>query len=580
MSLKSQGSFQPLLWWFAVSSPLLLWQHHRTASSDARIQFTVSMEGRAGPVSANATLNGLPYQAGSPCGIGRKVLVVRAENSEPFETNRFVWYSGFDFGDIHLTRCKGQMDIVCSTAANFVIRGNEASNNFQITSRKSISLPTGRYIIAAQFARFREERMVDVPRNQTTRVAFTPETTTLNLDSVPEQATFELQSVKQKEVALKGTTPASIPDLPAGDYKLVILSGDYQKDLPIKLDGQKATNNLTVEFRYARLSVNSDPAGAVVLHHAKVLGETPATLELLPASYDLRIAKDGFLTTNLNLTLSDTDSRTVSVTLVKVRYADALNRAQRSLTVGNYSESVLLDIEEALFFKPGDPTALALKREVEFKQHLGRATALEIDGIHDKALIEVKAALALNATDAKALALKSTLEKAQRDDDERQAREKKAAKQAEAAARRNRPLNGLLQVSRGMKYQELFAPQTLRHQGTLDSVRAAVVRAFGQKPEWNIERSEKLKNDTEVFQAGASGKGWMQNVVLVFGETEDNEVTICFKLFAFVVGEGQESGFFKPLHPQYATTIDPRVAKDYLDKETDRFRERLSAALR
>src|SRR5688572_4786760 len=84
-------AFRPLLWWFVASSLLFLWQYHRTQASKATIQFTISVEGPAGQNTPKATLNGLPYTPGQPCGLGWKKLVVEAEDAESFATNCFVW---------------------------------------------------------------------------------------------------------------------------------------------------------------------------------------------------------------------------------------------------------------------------------------------------------------------------------------------------------------------------------------------------------------------------------------------------------------------------------------------------------
>jgi hypothetical protein len=78
--------FRPLLWWLVASSLFFLAQFHRTQARKATLRFTVSMEGRSGQIIHEAKVNGSPYEAGKPSGVGRKGLVVQAADAESFET--------------------------------------------------------------------------------------------------------------------------------------------------------------------------------------------------------------------------------------------------------------------------------------------------------------------------------------------------------------------------------------------------------------------------------------------------------------------------------------------------------------
>src|SRR5437867_9494226 len=131
MSSPRLRVFRPLLGWIVASSLLFLWQCHRSQASKATLQFTVSREGLTRPIPHEATVNGLPYESGQPCGVGWKKLVVQAENAEPFETNCFVWYAGESFGDITLARTRGRMELDFSPAVESVqIIGEEEKKSF------------------------------------------------------------------------------------------------------------------------------------------------------------------------------------------------------------------------------------------------------------------------------------------------------------------------------------------------------------------------------------------------------------------------------------------------------------------
>ncbi len=533
-------AFRPLLCWIVASSLLFLWQYHRTRASKATIQFTISMEGHTGQIAHKATLNGLSYTAGQPCGVGWKKLVVEAEDAESFETNCFVWYGGQAFGYITLARTRGRMDLDFAPAVETVrITGLEETNTLDNVSRKSLSLPTGRYSVDARFARFNIERMVEVTRNQTMHVAIAPSITTLSLSSEPEKAEFELNSMRPLEVSVKGSTPATITGLPIGDYELSVARGDYRKNIPVKLSEMNGTNNLKVEFRYAKLSISSEPADATIIRDgSKVIGQTPASFDLQPGSYRLQIAKAGYFETNLSVTLSETDSRTVSVILANVSFVEALERA-RSQSSGAFADydRALSDVEKALQIKPNDENVLQLKRTIEFNRALRNSRQFQRNRDFPKALAEADAALRLIPNHAEALALKAELENSQRAAQEQQARVDQAAAAAQADARRKHPEKVLQDVASRVPYNELFEAQLMRCNGTLDTVRSAVLRALRRKPEWSVPRDEKPDSDTVLITAATKGFGWKQNVVLVAGKVADNEVAVCFKLFAFILGE-------------------------------------------
>ena len=586
----TRRAFRPLLWWFVASSLLFLWQCHRTRASKATIQFTISMERHTGQNTPKATLNGLPYTPGQPCGLGWKKLVVEAEDAESFQTNCFVWYGGQTFGHITLARTRGRMDLEFAPAVETVrIIGLEETNTLDNVTRKSLSLPTGRYSVEARFARFNIERMVEVTRNQTTRVAIAPSITTLSLSSEPEAAEFELNSMRPLEVSVRGSTPATITALPTGEYELAIVRGDYRKNIPVKLSETNGTNTLKVEFGYAKLSISSEPADATIMRDGgKVLGQTPASFELQPGSYRLQIAKAGYFETNFSVTLTETDARAVSVTLANVSFVDALERA-RSQSSGAFAdyERALSDVEKALQIKPNDENVLQLKRTIEFNRSLRNSRQFQRNRDFPKALAEADAALRLIPNHPEALALKAELENSQRAVQDQQARVHQAAAAARADARRKHPEKVLQEETRRVRYNEMFEAQLMRCNGTLDTVRSALLRALRRKPEWNVTRDEKPDSDTVVITATTKGFGWEQNVALVAGQVADNEVTVCFKQFGFILGDKVEftlSGItddsYKPSPPQNASTARPSLAERNLARNTQEFKKRLEEELR
>ena len=440
-----QRATRPLLWWFVASLLLLLWRFHYTHAARATVQFTVSLESKAGLLSAETTLNGRPYRAGEPSGVGWRKLRVRAPGFEPVETERFVWYGGVALGDLTLARSRGRLELDLTPAAESVrILGEEEDKTLDHATHGSFLLPTGRYAVMAKFARFSEERTVEIDRDQTNRVVLTPKLTTLVLNSAPDGTEFELTSVKPPEVRVSGRTPATVADLPSGEYALSMWRGRYRKQLSIPLSGP--TNRHDVEFRYAKVAVSSEPPDAAISDGERVVGRTPANLELVPGTYRLQIDKDGYLGTNVSLTLAETDTRAVAVTLVNGTFLEALERARNAFSgfSADYDRA-LADVDQALRIKPADETALGLKRNIEFNRYMRSARRLQSAGDFANALSAADAALKLGVNDADVAALNDELLKGQRD-----------AAVAQAEVRRNRPLKKLPELTRKLAYDELF----------------------------------------------------------------------------------------------------------------------------
>jgi hypothetical protein len=126
----------------------------------------------------------------------------------------------------------------------------------------------------------------------------------------------------------------------------------------------------------------------------------------------------------------------------------------------------------------------------------------------------------------------------------------------------------------------------MRFAGSLDTVRAGVIRALGHNPVWSIGRDDKPEPDTVLMMASHSGFGSKQNVTLVATQTVDNEVVVCFKLFAFVLGElkiglgGISEDSYKPKHPRYYSPALATTVENNLSRDNQAFKKRLEEELR
>lgn len=559
--------------WFVLSCGLLAWRHHQQEEKRATLQFTVFVEGRTERPLYHAELNELRYDSGERSGLGRKQLTIQTDGAEPFVTNFFVWYGGKNLEAITLARSRGLLELSLTSPARQVgVSNQETSKVLSNTTRESLSLPTGRYRVTAQFARFTTEREVDIAAKQTSRLAIDPGLTALAVASQPTNAEIELTSLTPKGISIRSNTPVTLTHLPSGDYHLRLWRGDYQKTVPLTLTASAGTNELKVEFDYAQIAIHSEPAGASIRHGEKVMGTTPASLTLPTGLYRLTVEKEGFSSTNFALTLQTKDERTVEVQLVNLVYLTALRQAREHAS-GNSPdfESALEEVNRALQIKPHDKEVLALKQSILFNKHLNAARELRHQQKFAQGLSEVEKALLLMNGHADALDLKRELEQAMQ-----------SAAQARVGARRIKLATVFQDRVSRQPNSELFPAQKMTFKGEPEAARAALVRAMGRNPAWKIYRNDSSYQDTLIIEAESKSIGSRQNVYFVVGLTDENTVEVHFKLFLYTLSSQIKIGLggisddsFKPLHPSQA----PAEQVKYVETRRLRFLEDLKKRL-
>jgi hypothetical protein len=140
------------------------------------------------------------------------------------------------------------------------------------------ALPPGKYAVTARsegWPDVRAEATVEVGR--TTEVAINFKSGSLRLDSDPTGATV------RRGTAVLGKTPLVIPQLPAGECQLSLEYPTWPV-LPFKTtiseNGEIAES---VRLPHGKLTIDSSPPGATVLLGGKAVGQTPLTLERVPA---------------------------------------------------------------------------------------------------------------------------------------------------------------------------------------------------------------------------------------------------------------------------------------------------------
>jgi tetratricopeptide (TPR) repeat protein len=576
----------PYLCWGLLTIALLGWQYHRVRARQARVQFTVRLEGQL-PVSSAALLDGAPFEPNGVSGIGWKTLKLVAPNAETFETNLFIWYGGCSLGTINLVHSRGTVQLDIAPLPNRVtISGKGFQSQIQDCGRRELHLPVGEYQLQTAFERFSIRKTISVRRDETITVPIKPSIVTLEINSAPSSSPFRLESIGPDRISVQQTTPAAVTALPTGAYQLTIWRDDYRKVVPVTLT-DIPTNRLTVTFEYGKVEIMSDPTEATVREGDKVRAKTPSTFALQPGRYFFRVEKEAYFPTNVSFEAIAGESRQINVTLANIAFTEALENARGAVSGFRMDYTrALSEVERALKIRPNDETALKLRKAIYFNGHVNTARRFNTDGKYSNGLEEINSALKLNPDDSDALNLKSQLQAAKEAFEKRKSETDRERTAAKAEQRRNRPREVLTQITTPMRFNELFEEQTIRYNGSLPTVRAALVQALGRTPKWSIVRNENSGGDILIIQSDLKGLIWRQNLVLVAGQTATNEVVISFKLFHFTLGINfaeqskiVEDGFM-PLHPQYASKPLAKSVESRRLRSIEEIKKRIEVELR
>jgi hypothetical protein len=99
----------------------------------------------------------------------------------------------------------------------------------------------------------------------------------LEVTSQPAGVEFEL--VRANEPAIRGTTPATLRDLPTGVYEAVGRHGEWELRDRVEVKRGEVVAKL-FDFATGKLAVTSEPPGAEITVDGKVRGTAPVELEL------------------------------------------------------------------------------------------------------------------------------------------------------------------------------------------------------------------------------------------------------------------------------------------------------------
>jgi hypothetical protein len=172
------------------------------------------------------------------------------------------------------------------------------------------------------------------------------------------------------------------------------------------------------------------------------------------------------------------------------------------------------------------------------------------------------------------LALKGEWEKA-----------KQEADQTAAEARRAHPEKVFQEVTSHVRYHDLFPAQLIKFTNSLDDVHFKVVRALGRNPVWNVQNTQPDTN-TVIIHAEIKSFGGRKNVVLVLGQTADNEVAIYFKLIELTLDTkiglsltGVSEDSYTPLHRKHVSALRVPFVEKQRAASLQEFRKRIEDEL-
>ncbi len=184
------------------------------------------------------------------------------------------------------------------TTGSLVVKSNRANATFEATRLPSpgdatttsvegtidqvlSGLPPGKYAVTARAEGWPDTREeVNIDAERTSEVAINFKSGSLRLDSDPAGVTVRLGA------AVLGRTPLVIPQLPPGGCQLTLQYLFWPEVYYKATITENVESTGTVRLPHGKLTVETTTPGVTVLMAGRVVGQTPLTLELVPAGFN------------------------------------------------------------------------------------------------------------------------------------------------------------------------------------------------------------------------------------------------------------------------------------------------------
>jgi len=514
---------RPLWWWLVLVFVLFLIHEHLLWLDRTRLVFTMSLEGQPLTFDATATVGGQEKASGDRIFLGSHTFAVVHPKVEPFSTNLFIWYGMHNLGDINLKRAKGTLSVKADPpATRITIRGPDFTVTVTNSAGTTLTVPTDRYRIEAEYMHWRETGEADVTMNAQASWIFAPRLGTAQLTCNRTGASFQV--LKPDNTLVEGGEfPFIIRDLPEGSYKLVAWHRENRREewLMVKAG---VTNTAEVQFRYGAVVLETEPPGAsVASEDGREWGNTPLMfVELTPGQrqYQLRLSGYSPVTAIMDITADLTNH--FHTNLFSINYIQAMGSARQYLASADY-ERALSAVSEALQANPSDSDATALRNEVLGKRAVHQAESLAKQGDYIGADKQLESALLLLPENGEVEQLLADFKKREPEQIERLRTEREE---------RPRKVFDSLLVKR--KDAALFDAHELKTSKPVFEAQSAIIDSLSNvQPVFHVTRSEPPAPETFRIFASQEFTGGMRQCLIVGGRVNDDETQILFKVLEF-----------------------------------------------
>ena len=356
---------RPLLWWPLLFLVLFGIHLNERLLDETRLVYSISLNGQPLPYSVTVTLDGNPAKSGDNISLGSHRFEVIGPNTDPYATNMFIWYGWHDLGKIRLKRSTGTLSVKADPPAQgIIISGPEFSTNLPDSSGAELIVPTDSYLVSAQYRHWSDSQTVSVNRDVTSPVTYSPQFGALHLSCNKGDATYLLE-FDNGQSAESGDLPATVIDLPTGNYRLTVRYQNRQMQKFANV-GAGVTNEVPIQFEYGAVQLETVPSGAEVLTtNGNYLGQTPLVLpDLTPQTAQFYLSLAGYEPVSVTLDIAADQTNFYSTNLVSVGYVSAMQEARAYLAASNFASAVQA-ASAALNAKPNDADALALQNQAK-----------------------------------------------------------------------------------------------------------------------------------------------------------------------------------------------------------------------
>ena len=578
-------AIRPLIWWSIMVLLMFAYRTHQRLTAKTRLSFEPTLAGISTSYESEAAIDGKLARSGQQISIGWHTLTIKHPKTKSFSTNLFVWYGENELGQILLERATGTLAINAMPAAHsLTIRGPEFSVTLTNTPGSTLAVPTDPYIIEATYKYWHRREEVMVRAGQTSPQSFTPKLGMLRIDASHADATYELRDDRGTRLEF-GSLPATLPELPAGNYQLTARRKRDRREMPVMVNAN-LTNLMRVEYIYGAAMIESDPPGAMVTSGGSELGVTPLTLsELKPGSFEFTLRLNDYEDIASSLISTANQTNSFRTNLVSRFYTRAIKRANQFYADKNFDRAVEA-ATEALTYKADDVEAKRLQRDATGHAHLARAESLGGQGDYTAAIKAANAAVKTldQSVYAKTLLADLTRREQERVEAEQRrqaelAEQKRKQEEAEQAVRqRQQNINRLsmrfYELNRTYSNQEAFSRHELVATNEAQSAATKINSALvGGQPAFEIVKYEWPQADTFTIQARHKiGIGYRE-CLIVGGNVHPGEMHVLYKVFEYENPPELKllNGFLSATTSIKITSQDPQVEQ----KKAERFQLRV-----